>query len=147
MSNSSVSNSEKVETMRAAVVAHKAYASMANGGDGIDRHFLGLKRIALENNITIPSILTDKAFDKSTHFMVKTSQVSGLYILFIYLCYIATIFFFFILFSSLISAQIIIIKIAFRVSRNKYISHFKNCLAESFFKNTFLYKRTIEKLS
>ena len=83
MCNSSVSNSDKIEKMISAIVAHKAYANMANAGDGIDRHLLGLKRIAIENDITIPSIFTDKAFEKSTHFRLKTSQVIYVYVVFI----------------------------------------------------------------
>lgn len=56
-------------------------------GFGVDRHLLGLKMIALENNIPLPDIYYDVAYKRSTHFRISTSQVNQTHcILVLYLC-------------------------------------------------------------
>lgn len=72
----SVSDQEKVLLLKDAVKAHKDYTVMAMSGEGIDRHLLGLKLIARENNIPIPDFYNDESFIKSTHFRISTSQVN-----------------------------------------------------------------------
>lgn len=42
----------------------------------MDRHLLGLKLIALENNIEIPELYKDPSFTRSTHMRLSTSQVA-----------------------------------------------------------------------
>lgn len=71
-----VSDQEKVMLLKDAVKAHKDYTVMAMTGEGVDRHLLGLKLIARENNLPIPDLYNDPAYTKSTHFRVSTSQVS-----------------------------------------------------------------------
>lgn len=44
-------------------------------GDGIDRHLLGLKLIAIENGANVPDLFMDTAFTSCTHFRLSTSQV------------------------------------------------------------------------
>lgn len=44
-------------------------------GQGIDRHLLGLKLIALENNMKVPALHMDVAYSLSSHHNVSTSQV------------------------------------------------------------------------
>ncbi|KAK2146561.1 hypothetical protein LSH36_599g00000, partial [Paralvinella palmiformis] len=44
-------------------------------GQGIDRHFLGLKLIALENGIDLSKLLTDPVFESSCYWQLSTSQV------------------------------------------------------------------------
>lgn len=45
-------------------------------GEGVDRHLLGLKLIALENKIELPEIYKDPAFAKSMNFRITSSQVA-----------------------------------------------------------------------
>lgn len=72
-----VSDQEKVQLLRAAVNAHKNYTVMAMSGEGVDRHLLGLKLIAIENNLPVPDLYKDDAFVRSTHFRISTSQVAA----------------------------------------------------------------------
>lgn len=46
-------------------------------GQGIDRHLLGLKLIALENNMKVPALHMDVAYSLSSHHNVSTSQVTN----------------------------------------------------------------------
>lgn len=73
----SISDQEKVLLLREAVKAHKDYTVMAMSGEGVDRHLLGLKLIARENNIQVPALYSDDSFVKSTHFRISTSQVAS----------------------------------------------------------------------
>jgi len=45
-------------------------------GQVFDRHLLGLRLIAKENDIDMPALFTDKSYAKSLHFCLSTSQVS-----------------------------------------------------------------------
>lgn len=49
----------------------------AISGQAIDRHLLGLKLLALEENLTMPEIFTDPAFAKALHYRLSTSQVKA----------------------------------------------------------------------
>ncbi|XP_074546954.1 carnitine O-acetyltransferase [Halichoeres trimaculatus] len=68
-------NTEKVDLMAKAVAAHRSYTNMAISGQAIDRHLLGLKLLALEENLSMPEIFTDPAFAKALHYRLSTSQV------------------------------------------------------------------------
>lgn len=57
------------------MTAHKAYTNEAINGDGIDRHLLGLKLMAIEMGENVPEIFMDPSYTKSTHFRLSTSQV------------------------------------------------------------------------
>lgn len=46
-------------------------------GEGIDRHLLGLKFIALENKIEVPELLRDEVHENTTYWKISTSQVSA----------------------------------------------------------------------
>lgn len=48
----------------------------AVNGFGVDRHLLGLKLIALENNIELPAVYKDKAYILSSRMRISTSQVA-----------------------------------------------------------------------
>lgn len=74
--SNTVSDQEKVMLLKEAVKSHKDYTVMAMSGEGVDRHLLGLKLIARENNLQIPEFFNDESYAKSTHFRVSTSQVS-----------------------------------------------------------------------
>lgn len=73
--NPSKQNTEKVELLEKAVKAHRWYTNMAISGQAIDRHLLGLKMLALEQQITLPAIFTDKSYSKALHYRLSTSQV------------------------------------------------------------------------
>lgn len=70
-------DSNKAKLLREAVQSHQQYAKMALQGQGVDRHLLGLKLMALENNLKVPDFLCGPAFKKSSHFRMSTSQVAS----------------------------------------------------------------------
>ncbi|XP_008193031.2 carnitine O-acetyltransferase isoform X1 [Tribolium castaneum] len=70
------SDSEKVSALKEAVNAHKKYSIEAVNGFGVDRHLLGLKLTALENNLPIPQLFSDPSYTRSTHMRISTSQVA-----------------------------------------------------------------------
>lgn len=76
---------EKVQKLRAAIDSHKKYVNAAIQGYGVDRHLLGLKLIAKENNIPMPEIYQDEGYAKSSHMRLSTSQVASVYDAF--MCY------------------------------------------------------------
>lgn len=63
--------------LKEAVEGHQQYTKMALQGQGVDRHLLGLKLIALENKKPIPEFFNSPGFVKSTHFRMSTSQVAS----------------------------------------------------------------------
>lgn len=73
--NPAKQNTEKVELLEKAVKAHRWYTNMAINGQAIDRHLLGLKMLALEEQITLPKIFIDKSYNKALHYLLSTSQV------------------------------------------------------------------------
>lgn len=76
----------KVAKLRSAVDSHKAYAAKAVQGYGVDRHLLGLKLIARENNIApLPDLFKDPGLLASQHMRLSTSQVASRYDAF--MCY------------------------------------------------------------
>lgn len=75
MCDASVSDDDRIKLLRAAVDGHKNYTTMAMTGGGIDRHLLGLKLIAKENDIKLPELYSDASYVKSTSFRLSTSQV------------------------------------------------------------------------
>ena len=44
-------------------------------GQAIDRHLLGMKLIAIENCIEVPSLYKDASYSKANNWRVSTSQV------------------------------------------------------------------------
>ncbi|KAH8376863.1 hypothetical protein KR093_001780, partial [Drosophila rubida] len=77
MTDPKTSNEEKVYLMREAVGGHQKYARNALMGKGVDRHLLGLKLMALENNLPVPEFFSSPGYVKSMHFRVSTSQVAS----------------------------------------------------------------------
>ncbi|XP_031553075.1 carnitine O-acetyltransferase-like [Actinia tenebrosa] len=75
MANPSCSNAERLSFMRAAINAHTTYTKEAINGQGIDRHLLGLKLIALESGMNVPELFMDSTYAYSLHFKISTSQV------------------------------------------------------------------------
>lgn len=66
---------ELTELFVKAIEAHKKYSVAAMNGQGMDRHILGLKLIASEHAIPLPSLLKGDALRRLLHFQVSTSQV------------------------------------------------------------------------
>jgi len=79
MTSGKTSVEEKACLLREAVVGHQKYARLALQGLGVDRHLLGLKLMAQENNLPIPEFYSSLGYTKSMHFRVSTSQVATKY--------------------------------------------------------------------
>ncbi|GBP40317.1 Carnitine O-acetyltransferase [Eumeta japonica] len=76
MLNPKTSPKHRLEAMNRAINSHKDYTVNALQGFGVDRHLLGLKLIAIENNIDIPKLYLDSGYVKSAHMRISTSQVA-----------------------------------------------------------------------
>ncbi|CAH1271472.1 CRAT [Branchiostoma lanceolatum] len=79
MQDSSIQPSEKVALLRRAVEGHKRYAQETVSGQGIDRHLLGLKLIAVEAGLDVPDLFEDSTYEQAVHFKLSTSQVPSKY--------------------------------------------------------------------
>ncbi|XP_034968933.1 carnitine O-acetyltransferase [Zootoca vivipara] len=75
MDDSGKQDPEKVELLRQATQAHRAYTDRAIRGDAIDRHLLGLKLQAIEDLVSMPELFMDTAYAVAMHFKLSTSQV------------------------------------------------------------------------
>ncbi|KAM5185256.1 carnitine O-acetyltransferase isoform 1-T1 [Callospermophilus lateralis] len=73
--DSSVTEHQKVELLRKAVQAHRAYTDRAIRGEAFDRHLLGLKLQAIEDLVSMPDIFMDTSYAIAMHFNLSTSQV------------------------------------------------------------------------
>ena len=76
---------EKLQRLKDAIESHKKYVTQAVQGFGIDRHLLGLKLIAKENEMSIPELYSDEGYSKSSKYRLSTSQVASIYDAF--MCY------------------------------------------------------------
>jgi carnitine O-acetyltransferase len=76
---------EKLQKLKDAINSHKKYVTQAVQGFGIDRHLLGLKLIAKENNLPVPELYSDEGYSKSSTYRLSTSQVASVYDAF--MCY------------------------------------------------------------
>ncbi|KAF8171964.1 acyltransferase ChoActase/COT/CPT [Mycena galopus ATCC 62051] len=64
---------------RKAVTRHLQYAAWAADGQGVDRHFFGLKKMLKEGE-EVPELYLDRAFGRTNHWELSTSQLSSPYI-------------------------------------------------------------------
>lgn len=76
MLDSSKSDSDKVDALKAAINSHKKYTVEALNGYGVDRHLLGLKLMALERGEEIHPLYSDPGYVRSAHMRISTSQVA-----------------------------------------------------------------------
>lgn len=76
---------EKLKKLKEAIESHKKYVTQAVQGFAIDRHLLGLKLIAKENNLPVPELYSDEGYSKSSSYRLSTSQVASVYDAF--MCY------------------------------------------------------------
>ncbi|EDW63427.2 carnitine O-acetyltransferase isoform X1 [Drosophila virilis] len=76
MTSKDASVEKRAKLLREAVSSHQAYTRLALQGRGVDRHLLGLKLMALENNLPVPKFYSSVGYTKSMHFRMSTSQVA-----------------------------------------------------------------------
>ena len=79
MMASEKTNSELAQLFRSAVQAHTKYTKEACNGEAFDRHFFGLKMIAVESGMDLPEFFMDKTFSRALHFNMSTSQIGSKY--------------------------------------------------------------------
>ena len=75
MEDPSASDEDRYAKFQAAVKQHLDYAKSAADGQGIDRHFFGLKNLLREGEER-PELFRDPMFAKSSTWLLSTSQIS-----------------------------------------------------------------------
>ncbi|KAK0188055.1 acyltransferase ChoActase/COT/CPT [Armillaria mellea] len=78
MLNPNETDANRASLFRAAVTRHLQYAAWAADGQGVDRHFFGLKKLLKEGEAT-PEIYNDPSFSKTNHWELSTSNLSSPY--------------------------------------------------------------------
>ncbi|KAL7008712.1 Carnitine O-acetyltransferase mitochondrial [Cystobasidiomycetes sp. EMM_F5] len=76
MEDNDASNANKLDLFRKAAAAHIKWAGWASDGQGIDRHFFGLKKL-IKPGEEVPKIFSDPAFAASSYWTLSTSQLSS----------------------------------------------------------------------
>ena len=76
MERTGATNGKRLELFRKAAAAHIKFAGWAADGQGVDRHFFGLKHV-LKSGEELPKLFSDPAFAASSHWMLSTSQLSS----------------------------------------------------------------------
>jgi carnitine O-acetyltransferase len=77
MSGSNEPSEDKAKLLLKAINSHRLYTNSVINCESFDRHLLGLKLIAIENNIDLPEIYTDVAYQRACHYLISSSQVSS----------------------------------------------------------------------
>ncbi|KAF4109723.1 carnitine O-acetyltransferase-like [Onychostoma macrolepis] len=77
MDDPSKHNSEKAALLEKATKVHREHTHMAIHGQGVERHMLGLKMVAIEDLTSLPEIFMDTSFAVASHFNLCTSQVGS----------------------------------------------------------------------
>lgn len=77
MDDPSKHNSEKAALLEKAIKVHREHTHMAIYGQGVERHMLGLKMVAIEDLTSLPEIFMDTSFAVASHFNLHTSQVGS----------------------------------------------------------------------
>ena len=75
--DSGVSAQEQAQLLLRAINSHRAYTNRVLNCESFDRHLLGLKLTALENNIELPEIYSDPAYQRACHYYISSSQISS----------------------------------------------------------------------
>ncbi|CAF4053988.1 unnamed protein product [Rotaria sp. Silwood2] len=70
-------NNTKYDLFLNAMKAHRQYTNDAINAKGIDRHLLGLRLIAMENNLPKPALYNHISYKRAMHFNLSTSQVAA----------------------------------------------------------------------
>jgi len=71
----SVPRQEIANLVREAGNSHRNYLRRCMAGQGIDRHLMGLRILAMEQGMAMPSIFTDKGYTCTTTYTLSTSQM------------------------------------------------------------------------
>ena len=79
MADPKATDARRASLFRAAVARHVQYSAWAADGQGVDRHFFGLKKMVREGE-QVPEIYKDESFSKSAHWELSTSQLSSPYL-------------------------------------------------------------------
>ncbi|KOG97309.1 carnitine O-acetyltransferase CAT2 [Saccharomyces eubayanus] len=77
--NGNISDAEKVQALRRAAKEHSHYLKNAANGNGVDRHFFGLKNMINSNDNQVPPLFKDSLFNFSSTWLISTSQLSSEY--------------------------------------------------------------------
>lgn len=75
-SNPKLSVNDKIDLLQKSVKAHSNYLKNAANGEGIDRHFFGLKNMLTDQDQR-PELFDDPLFNYSSTWFISTSQLSG----------------------------------------------------------------------
>ena len=75
--SSTTSPNEKSRLLLKAIQSHRNFTLNVINCESFDRHLLGLKLTALENNLELPDLYKDVAFQKACHYFISSSQVSS----------------------------------------------------------------------
>ncbi len=75
--DSDLSQSDKSKLLIKAINSHSELTSNVINLKSFDRHLLGLKLIANENQLELPEIYRSEAFKKLCHFYISSSQISS----------------------------------------------------------------------
>ncbi|CAF1201093.1 unnamed protein product [Rotaria magnacalcarata] len=67
----------KYELFLKAMQAQRQYTTDAINAKGIDRHLLGLRLIAAENNLPKPALYNHISYKRAMHYILSTSQVGA----------------------------------------------------------------------
>ncbi|KAF7346576.1 Carnitine acetyl transferase [Mycena sanguinolenta] len=78
MLDPSETDSRRASLFRKAVTRHLQYAAWAADGQGVDRHLFGLKKMLKEGE-DVPELYLDRAFSRTNHWELSTSQLSSPY--------------------------------------------------------------------
>ncbi|KAJ6508504.1 acyltransferase ChoActase/COT/CPT [Mycena sanguinolenta] len=78
MLDPSETDARRVALFRRAATRHLQYAAWAADGQGVDRHLFGLKRMLKEGE-EVPELYLDRAFGRTNHWELSTSQLSSPY--------------------------------------------------------------------
>jgi carnitine O-acetyltransferase len=76
MQDNDATDVQRLDLFRKAAAAHIKYAGWAANGEGVDRHFFGLKKM-IKSGEEAPKLFSDPAFSASSNWTYSTSQLSS----------------------------------------------------------------------
>ncbi len=77
MTNEKKDQLECANLLLKAINSHRTFTNFVVNGESFDRHLLGLRLIATENNLEIPDFYKNIAYKKLCHYYISSSQVSS----------------------------------------------------------------------
>ncbi|XP_068594497.1 carnitine O-acetyltransferase-like isoform X2 [Brachionichthys hirsutus] len=77
MEDPSKQNPERLALLQRTIQTHKEMTYNAIHGQAIDRHFLGLKMLSIEDLTSMPEVFMDTSFAVAQHYNLFTSQVGS----------------------------------------------------------------------